>query len=144
MPSDKQEYQWDHKSNFKHTEKFEFPQLKGKIGLFIIEFVGNGMSARAVIKKGHLSFVQKETVAGHLCYVLDHKNQVCISDQKTGMIFENKFYEADKTSGRIFIPYGSKEIKAKCILVHDDFALLTDFTQKIEIYELYANCFMND
>ena len=144
MASDQQEYEWDYKNNLKHIEKFDFPQLKGKVGLFIIEFVGNGKSARAVINKGKLNLAQRETVAGHLCYILDHSNQICKSDKKTGIIFENKFYEADKSNGRIFVPYGEKKTEGKCILVNEDFAVLTDFTRKTEKYDFYANIFMND
>ena len=80
MASNQKEYEWDYKNNLKHKENFDFPQLKGKTGLFIIEFVGNGKTARAVIKKGRLSLVQRETPAGHLCYILDHNNKICMGD----------------------------------------------------------------
>lgn len=39
-------------SNKKFIEQYSFSELNGKVGLFIVEFIGNGMSARAVIKKG--------------------------------------------------------------------------------------------
>ena len=38
----------------KFVEKFSFPELTGKVGLYIVEFIGNGISSRAVIKKGSL------------------------------------------------------------------------------------------
>ena len=58
-------------SNCKRREKFEFPELAGRVGLFIVEFVGNGRSARAVVKKGSLSLIYKSTVAGHLATIID-------------------------------------------------------------------------
>ena len=69
--SEQFEYSYDFSSNCQHRETFRFPQLVNKIGLFIVEFMGNGVSARAVVKKGRLSLVHRSTVAGHLCYIID-------------------------------------------------------------------------
>jgi hypothetical protein len=57
--------------NLTTHEKFAFPELTGKAGLFIIELIGNGTSARAVVKKGSLSLIHKSTVAGHYVTILD-------------------------------------------------------------------------
>ena len=57
-------FEFNHPPCYKRKEKFEFPELKDKVGLFIIEFVGNGKSARAIIKKGSLSLIHKSTIAG--------------------------------------------------------------------------------
>ena len=81
-----------------------------------------------MIRKGKLSLVQRETVAGHLCYILDHRNKICTGSTGAGIIFQNKHYEADKASGRVFIPYGLEQLEGKCILVNDDFAQLTNFS----------------
>lgn len=62
---------FDAPANYINYESFEFPELQGKEGLFIIEFVGNGRSARAVIKKGSLSLIHKSTIAGHEATILD-------------------------------------------------------------------------
>ena len=87
---------------------FTFPQLNDKIGLFIVEFIGNGKNARAVIKKGMLSLVHKSTIAGHLVYMIDHKKEIC-KGGRTGVWFDSKYYEAEKETGRMFIPYGRSE-----------------------------------
>jgi hypothetical protein len=64
-------FKFDEPENYVRKEKFEFPELAGRVGLFIIEFVGNGMSARAVVKKGSLSLIHKSTIAGHVATILD-------------------------------------------------------------------------
>jgi len=69
------------------VEHFQFPELTGKLGLYIVEFIGNGMSARAVIKKGSLSMIHKPTIAGHIVYVLDENKRICNSP-KTGIQFD--------------------------------------------------------
>jgi hypothetical protein len=100
--------------NFKKKETFKFEELKDRVGLFIIEFLGNGCSARAVVKKGSLSLIHRSTVAGHMCFILDDERNVCKgnpasggegSSNSVGMWLDKKFYEA-KEDGSIFVPYG--------------------------------------
>lgn len=63
----------------KYRHVFDFPELDNRVGLFIIEFISNGYSSRAVIKKGSLSLVTRSTVAGHIAYVLGKLNQFLTS-----------------------------------------------------------------
>ena len=98
-------HELDFPANYRHIMKFEFPELTGKVGLFIVEFVGNGMSARAVIKKGSLSLIHKSTIAGHQATILDDDRQVC-KGKGTGLWIDNKFFAA-KQDGSIFIPYSA-------------------------------------
>jgi len=111
----KKDFNNKYPANFKKTETFLFEELAGKTGLFIIEFLGNGCSARAVVKKGSLSLIHRSTVAGHMCYILDDDRNVCKgnpeaagegSSNSVGMWFQNKFYEA-KPDGLIFLPYAT-------------------------------------
>jgi len=139
---EKSSYEYTHKSNIKFSEVFKFPQLQGKIGLFIVEFVGNGVSGRAVIKKGQLSLVHRSTIAGHLAYIIDQKKEIC-HGERTGVYFDNKFYAADKDNGRIFIPYGQVSMSAKIIMIHNDFAQLGDFTRKNESYSFSCKFYIN-
>jgi hypothetical protein len=86
--SESLKFTYDHySSNMRHREEFKLPQLNDKIGLFIVEMIGNGVSARAVIKKGSLSLVHRSTVAGHLAYILDAQKNICASE-KTGVWFD--------------------------------------------------------
>ena len=80
-------HEYKNPSNKKFIETFTFPELIGKVGLFIVEFIGNGLSSRAVIKKGSLSLIHKPTIAGHLAYVLDENKKIC-SGPKTGIYFD--------------------------------------------------------
>lgn len=129
-------------TNCKKREKFEFPELADRVGLFIVEFVGNGRSARAVIKKGSLSLIHKSTVAGHLATIIDDSRQVC-KGEKTGLWFDNKFYAA-KEDGSIFINYGQSLLSTKVIMVHGDFAQLGEFTRKKEDYSFDCKFHLNE
>ena len=64
--------------------KFEIDELKGKVGLFIVQLEGNGKMSRAIIKKGSLTFIHRDTAAGHIGYIIDADRNICKSD-KTGV-----------------------------------------------------------
>lgn len=121
-------YDFEHvPSVCRRKEKFDFQELQGKVGLFIIEFVGNGRSARAMVKKGSLSLIHKATIAGHLATLLDEDRKVC-KGPNTGIWLEKKYY-ASKDDGSIFIPYSTHVLQTDLIMVHDEFAQLGEFTR---------------
>ncbi|CDW90653.1 UNKNOWN [Stylonychia lemnae] len=130
--------EYSHSPNKKFVESFAFPELTGKIGLFIVEFIGNGMSCRAVIKKGSLSLIHKPTVAGHMVYILDEKKQIC-NGPKTGIYFDGQYFKAnEEQGGKIFISYGKSALESKAIVMNNDFAQLCDFQRETEQYEFNA------
>lgn len=114
-------HNYSQEPNILHRETFKFANLKDKVGLFIVEMMGNGVSARSVIKKGSLSMVQRSTIAGHQIYLLDQNKQVC-AGEKTGVWFDSKYYPCDKDQGRIFIPYSKVQTSRSIIMIHNDFA----------------------
>jgi hypothetical protein len=128
-------YEYKYPPNKKVIQTFDFPELAGKIGLFIVELIGNGMSARAVIKKGSLSFIHKPTIAGHLAYILDENKRIC-KGSNTGIYFDGQYYKAEE--GKIFIPYGKQVLTSKVILMNNGFAQLSDFSRQTEEYEFKA------
>jgi hypothetical protein len=138
----------DRPSNKKFQETFKFPELSNKVGLFIVEFIGNGLSARAVIKKGSLSLINKPTIAGHLAYVLDENKKICLgsteNENLTGIHFDGNFYPAKPDrGGKIFIPYGKSTLNAKAILINNGFAQLCDFERQTERYSFSAWMHLN-
>ena len=77
----------DKPSNLKHVEHFYFPQFNGMRGLYIFEFIGNGLSSRAIVQKGNLSLIHKSTIAGHFAFILDEDKNIC-KGPYTGMWFD--------------------------------------------------------
>lgn len=134
---------YDRPALIQFEDTFKFPQLKGKVGLFIIEFIGNGINARAIVKKGSLSLLHRPTVAGHLAYILDEDKKIC-SGPDTGIHFDGKYYESNpEKNGRIFIPYGPSVHSDKCILIHEGFAMLGSFSRLTEQYDLKVAMHLN-
>ncbi len=123
---------------FKRTrQKFAFPDLKGKRGAWIIEFIGGGRSSRALIRTGQWHVLQQTGPAGDLILVLDEKNQP-VKDAVAW--FEGRKLTADEKLGRIAIPF-TNQPGMKNLIVGDaagTFATLTQFNHHAEDYRLDA------
>ncbi len=132
----------DKPSTKKFVEHFNFPELKDRVGLFIVEFIGNGMSARAVIKKGSLSLVCVDyTIGGHLCYILDEQRKIVASKNNgTGVHLYDQFYPAiPEKDGQIFIPYSLYSEYLPAVLVHEGYADIDiKFERLSEAYKFNA------
>ena len=53
---------------------YKFPQLNGRRGVWVIEFIGGGKSSRALVRKGGLTVLPIQTGAGTRLTVLDEKS----------------------------------------------------------------------
>lgn len=118
-------------------QKFAFPELKGKRGAWIIEFIGGGRSSRALIRAGQWHVLQQTGPAGDLILVLDEKNQP-VKDAVAW--FEGRKLSADEKLGRIAIPF-TNQPGVKNLIIGDaagTFATLTSFTHNSENYRLDA------
>ena len=61
---------------FKRTKAtYKFPELKGRRGAWIIEFIGSGRSSRALVRVGQWQTVQTTCPAGDMITVLDEKGE---------------------------------------------------------------------
>ncbi len=118
-------------------QKFAFPDLKGKRGAWIIEFIGGGRSSRALIRSGQYHILQQTGPAGDLILVLDEKNQP-VKDAVAW--FEGRKLTADEKLGRIAIPF-TNQPGTKNLIIGDaagTFATLNSFTHNSENYRLDA------
>ncbi len=118
-------------------QKFQFPDLKGKRGAWIIEFIGGGRSSRALIRTGQYHTLQQTGPAGDLILVLDEKNQP-VKDAVAW--FEGRKLTVDEKLGRIAIPF-TNQPGTKNLIIGDaagTFATLTQFTHHAEEYRLDA------
>eukprot|EP00826_Nyctotherus_ovalis_P042781 TRINITY_DN4453_c0_g1_i3.p1 TRINITY_DN4453_c0_g1~~TRINITY_DN4453_c0_g1_i3.p1 ORF type:complete len:653 (+),score=206.47 TRINITY_DN4453_c0_g1_i3:240-2198(+) len=128
----------------RHYKDLEFPELKGKVGLYVIELIGNGKSSRAVIKVGSLSVIAHNTSAGQICYILDSDHNICCHDS-TGIWMDNTYFKANTDKqGRIAIPYfpSSEGKETQAILLHEGMAQLVDFKRMGERYTLKCGFYL--
>lgn len=69
-----------------------------------------------------------------MAYIVDADRNICKGD-RTGVWINKKFYKCKPDNGVIFIPYARNSQMHKVIMIHEDFAQLSNFEQKCETYE---------
>ena len=116
---------------------FDFPELKGRRGAWLIEFIGGGKSSRALVRKGEWSLVQTTGPAGDMLTVLDERHTAV--PNATAWLDGRKYTVNEKT-GRIHIPFTEEAGRGPIILADasDEFATLTTFEHHDETYALEA------
>ena len=117
---------------------FEFPNLK-KPGVYVVDFIGNGKSSRALIRKGRLNFIVQTTSAGQLFTVLDEKNEPAAN---ASLWLGGQEYHAGK-DGRIAVPFSTTPGVQKIVLCSGDFCSLAEFIHQEESYSLIGGLFVD-
>ncbi|MCB9896749.1 MAG: hypothetical protein H6825_01970 [Planctomycetes bacterium] len=116
---------------------FEFPALDHP-GVWVIEFIGNGVSSRAVVRKGVLRFTERRSAAGHALTVFDEGGRK-LSDTRAWM--DGVEYRPD-ADGEIVVPYSASPGQRDLVLRRGDFASLAHLALDGEDYALRAGTFV--
>jgi hypothetical protein len=132
-----EEFKESVQKKFRHL--FDIPEIQKKPGLYVIDFISNGISSRAVVKKGSLSLVHTVAREGHICHILDEDRNIC-HDKSTAIWFSNKYFKSDE-KGKIVIPYAKNYCNYQVCLISKGIAALTPFTQQYENYNF--ECYFN-
>jgi hypothetical protein len=123
---------------FKRTrQNFNFPDLKGRRGAWIIEFIGGGRSSRALVRVGQWQVVQQSGPSGDLITVLDEKHQPV---EDAVVWFQGRKLVRHEKLGHIVVPF-THEPGLKPLIVGDaagTFASLAQFQHHAEEYHLDA------
>jgi hypothetical protein len=117
--------------------EFTFDSLAGKRGAWVIEFIGNGRSSRAVVRKGRLQYLSEITAAGLAVTVLGEDNQPA---KKPSIWFGGREYRPDpeSKSGTIILPFSNQPGPSQIVLTDGDFATLENLDVPAENYSLEA------
>lgn len=133
IANEEKSYQYDVDPIRRTSQTFAFDSLKGRRGVWVIEFIGNGMSSRALIRKGNLQLLTRTTAAGAIATVLDGNNQKV---EKASIRFGGKEYKANE-KGAILLPF-STQGRQSVIVFDGDFAVLDRIQFPRENYQLDA------
>ena len=142
VPTFEDKYTYNEKPQLLLEKKISLGKIPKKRGLFVVEFIGNGHVSRAVIQRGNLKCIHKNTVNGKVLYILDEENKI-LKGEKTGLWINNIWYPSIKDTGAILIPYS---VKGNIfILKHDDFCTLEKgINIPEEQYELVGQFIINE
>ena len=121
--------------------KFDFDKLTGR-GVYVIEFIGNGKSSRALIRKGKLRYLERDGAAGQMFTVLDEANKP-VKDARLWMAGHEYAADPQDKSGEIQVPYSTNpQADQPIVLESGDFASLDTFALKAEAYRLDAGIYV--
>ena len=105
-----------------------------KPGVYVVDFIGNGKSSRALIRKGALRPLARQVPSGHLITVVDEQNRpvggamVHLGAQE---------FPADK-NGQALLPFADSAGRRPIFLSQGTFTCLDYLDQKSELYQLSA------
>ena len=117
---------------------FEFPSLQ-EPGVYIIDFIGNGQSSRAVVRKGRLQYVVRTSTAGQVFTVLDDAHRK-VSDAVLWLAGHE--YRAAE-DGTIVAPFSNRPGPQPIVLSHGQFSSLHVFQHEAEDYSLAAGIYVD-
>ena len=133
-----EEYSYDYDFNKFQTfiRTFEFSSLTGKQGTFVIEFIGNGLTTRAIIKKGFLRYIQKTTAAGYMIHIFDENNLLCTTG---GVFLDGKFFALNEKNYAL-VPF-SQQKTTKNIILTDGviYEFVSGFDHDVENFEFQCD-----
>ncbi|QDU95751.1 hypothetical protein [Lignipirellula cremea] len=118
--------------------RFEFPSLD-RGGLFVIDFIGNGKSSRAVVRKGKLDYLLENTSTGHLFQVVDEAGKQV---KGASLWLAGHEYRANP-QGEIRVPFSTQPGLQTIVLQKDQLASLARFQQQSENYALQAAIYVD-
>lgn len=136
-PNDEQVHTYDEPPLRRVRREFAFPGLAGA-GTWVVEFVGNGMSSRAVIQKGRLHALQRIGAAGHVFRILDEQGEAV---PEAVASVAGREYGADEL-GEIAVPFAPEAGPRTLVLGRGTLASLHPFRHRAEVYELRAGAFV--
>ena len=138
VANDEKTFEYKEPALRRTVRKFDFPQLN-KRGTYVVDFIGNGMSSRAIIRKGQLRFLAQTTPAGHAFRVFNETN----SHVKDASLFlGGQLYEADD-NGRILVPFSTRPGRQPVVIAANGTSSLGYFNHEAESYSLSTGFFVD-
>ncbi|MEZ6035848.1 MAG: hypothetical protein R3F29_00105 [Planctomycetota bacterium] len=113
---------------------FDLPMLR-EPGTYVVEFVGNGISSRAVIHKGGLRMVERTAAAGQAVRIHDERGQP-LPDATAWL--GGREYRADQ-DGEILLPFSTAPGQKQLVLKQGNRSTIVPFEHRAESYELTSH-----
>lgn len=113
--------------------KFDFPELN-KAGVYVVDFIGNGISSRALIIKGRLDFIVRTTTAGQMFQVINSKKEIV----KNSELWVGGEHYTSSEDGEILVPFSTNAGLTPIVISDGQISTLHQFNHEAEKYSLSA------
>lgn len=138
LPNQETVYEYSETPFIKKQRRFDFSDLDQR-GTYIVDFIGNRKSCRALVRKGNLRLLENVTAAGHELTVINEARDVLNS---ANVWLQGKMYESDK-DGKIFVPFSNRPGPVPVVLSDGKSCSLARFTHQSENYHLDAGIYVD-
>ncbi len=134
IPNHEVTYEYDEAPVIRKRRNFKFANLE-KPGVYVIDFIGNGKSSRAVIRKGELHYLVKTSTAGHVFTAFDDQNRQ-LNDFSIWMSGQNfTTDEQDSKDGSLVVPFSTNPGRQPIVITAGDLSSLHYFKHEGENYD---------
>ncbi len=135
VANEKQTFDYPEAPILRVPRTFKFPQLTGRRGVWIIDFIGNGKSSRALLRKGQLHYLRRPSSAGTAVTILDEAKK---STPKAFALVGAQRFTANE-QGEILIPFSNQPGPQPVILADGaGYAQMEQIDLQGEKYDLAA------
>ena len=138
LPNKEYTFQYDDSPFRRIKRKIDLKELD-KRGVYIVDFIGNRKSSRALIRKGRLRYIEEVTPAGHQLTIVNEKNDV-VKNASVWMIGSQ--YQANE-NGNINIPFSTRPGRVPLVISKGEFSSFDNFTHQAESYSLNVGFYVD-
>jgi hypothetical protein len=103
-------------------------------GAYVVELIGNGLSSRAVIRRGDLTLTERHGAVGHVLRVFDDRGEPA---PDAVVRLGGRMFTADER-GRTLVPFTDEPGRRQVVVQRGSFAVLRAFEHHAEVYSLQA------
>ena len=118
---------------------FDFPILTGRLGFFVIEFIGSGVHSRVLIKKGGLRYTSWPSFGGDIIAIFDDNNKPI---EQGGAFVDGKLFPIRNNC--VIVPYAQATKVKKIILTNEHIYEIANYTHLIEEIVLKCSYLVHD
>lgn len=138
LPNSEKAHEYEVSPFLRRKIKFSFPELN-KRGVYVIDFIGNRKSSRALIRKGRLRFIEEVTAAGQELQVVNENNQVV---KNASLWLQGRQIKADK-EGKLLVPFSGRPGTFPVVLSDGAIHSLDYLNHRAESYSLDGGFFVD-
>lgn len=131
-------YEYDEVPTRRVARTFTFPRIQER-GVYVIDFIGNGVSSRAVVNIGGFRLLERTSASGHVFTVVNEANEPV---PEATLWVDGQHYTPDER-GMLRVPFTTSPGKREAIVEHAGFAAPVSFAHKAEAYTLHAGFYVD-
>lgn len=122
----------------RQRHEFKFPQMQ-KRGVYVVDFIAQGKSSRALIRKGRLHLSAFVTPLGQQITVMNEIGKVV---KDADLWVDGSLYEPNE-EGRITLPFSTQPGNVAAVVTEGDFSCLQPFNHIGEKYQFEAAIYLD-